>query len=64
MYNVPFAYVDTKILLYLAEQEFESFSDNDLLQCIANREQVQEAIKNPKHMFKGPYGPVLAAIVI
>lgn len=53
-FNIPFSYVDTKQLLNLSEQEFEKFSEDDLLNCIANKAQIIDAIKNPKQKFKGP----------
>lgn len=63
-YTVPLAHIDCRRLLFFSEQEFDSLCDDDLLSCVANRQQVWEAIKNPKQRFKGPYGPVLAAIHI
>lgn len=39
-------------------------TDNDLMSCIINRTQVWEPIMNPKFKFKGPMGPVLAAVHI
>jgi hypothetical protein len=48
----------------LAEQEFEPLSNEDLFSCIINKQQVWEPIMNPRLKFKGPMGPVLAAVHI
>ena len=51
-------------MIRLADLEFEQIGEDEIMECVANRQQVWEAIKNPKQKFKGPYGPVLAAIHI
>ena len=64
MYNVKVANIDSQRVLFFADQEFEKLTEDDMISCVLNRQQVWEAIKNPKNRFKGPYGPVLAAIHI
>ena len=51
-------------LLELSDLEYEKYSTEDLLFCVTNLEIVLEAMKNPRQMFKGPNGPVLATIKI
>ena len=51
-------------LLQLAEKEKDSYSEDDLLSLCTNRVQVEDALRNPIHCFRGPNGPVLAAIRI
>ena len=51
-------------LLELADLEYDKYSTEDLLSCVTNLEIVLEAMKNPRQMFKGPNGPVLATIKI
>lgn len=63
-YNVTFAHIDSQRVLVLADQEFEPLTDEDLFTCVVNKQQVWDAIMNPKQKFKGPMGPVLAAVHI
>lgn len=63
-YNVNHAYIDIMRLLQLSDLDNEKYSIEELLSCVSNRVQVDEAIKNPKNTFKGPNGPVLAAIKV
>ena len=63
-YNVTFAHIDCVKVLHFAEQEFEALTDEDLFAMIINKQQVWDSIMNPKFKFKGPMGPVLAAIHI
>jgi len=56
--------VDTKKLLEVSEMEFDNLDEDLLLECLVNRNQVEEIINNPKLKFKGPMGPILAAISI
>ena len=51
-------------LLELADLEYDKYAPEDLLSCVSNLEIVLEAMKNPRQMFKGPNGPVLATIKI
>jgi hypothetical protein len=51
-------------VLYYSDQEFDIMTDEDLFACIINKQQVWEAVHNPKQKFKGPQGPVLAALHI
>lgn len=63
-FTIQFAYIDTKKVLYFSEQEFEKLTEEDMMSCVCNREQVHDSVYNPRLKFKGPYGPVLAAIQI
>ena len=63
-YPVSHAYIDVMRLLQLAEVDFERYNIEDIMSCVSNRVQVNDAIKNPKNKFKGPNGPVLAAIKV
>ena len=56
--------VDVMRLLQLADLDLEKYSQDDILSCVTNRVQVDDAINNPRNMYKGPNGPVLAAIKI
>ena len=51
-------------MVLLADLDQDRYSRDDLLGCVINRAQVEEAMTNPRVMFKGPNGPVLAAIKI
>lgn len=51
-------------LLQLSDLDNEKYSQEDILSCVSNRVQVDEAICNPRNMYKGPNGPVLAAIKV
>lgn len=42
----------------------EKYGENDLIDCISNKNVVYEVVKNPKQMFKGPGGHNLAAMLI
>ncbi len=63
-YNVDFAYVEGKQIAKLAEEDLKKPANEDLFDCIVNKEQVGQIIKIPSRMFKGPRGPELAAISI
>ena len=63
-YPVNFVYVDVMRLLQLADLDLEKYSQDDIMSCVTNRVQVDDAINNPRNMYKGPNGPVLAAIKI
>jgi hypothetical protein len=62
LYHVPNAIVDGSKLVNLAEEELTRPNNEELLECLINRSQVEEQIKNPSKKFKGPSGPDLAAI--
>lgn len=49
-------------MILLADLELDKYTENDLMSCVSNRTQVEEQMKNPRNKFKGPNGPVLAAI--
>lgn len=51
-------------MIELADLELDKYSQEDLLSLVINLEQVKEAMTDPKVMFKGPNGPVLATIKI
>lgn len=63
-YKVPEASIEVVKLLYLADQEKETHKQEDLLSVFNNQQVILEQIKSPELMFKGPNGPVLAAIKI
>lgn len=51
-------------MLDLVNLELDKYAQEDLLGCVINLSTVIYAMKNPKIMFKGPNGPVLATIKI
>ena len=61
-YVVNIAYIDAIRVIQLGELDNEKYTEEEILSCISNRIQVNEALKNPKNKYKGPNGPVLAAI--
>jgi hypothetical protein len=63
-YSIPFCYLDSNRMLDLAELEMDKYSRDDLLSLVINLQQVVEAMTDPKVMFKGPNGPVIATIKI
>ena len=63
-YRINYIYVDVLRLLQLADLDNEKYSEDDILSCITNRVQVDDAIRNPRNKYKGPNGPVLAAIKV
>jgi hypothetical protein len=67
-YQVDLAYIDGKQLVSLAESQSQDMrnkpGNEQLFDCIANKEDVSKVIKIPSRMFKGPRGPELAAITI
>ena len=63
-FNVNYAYVDVLRMLQLSDLDNERYSEEEIMSCISNRTQVNEAINNPRNKFKGPNGPVLAAIKV
>ena len=63
-YVVHVAYVDVQRVVQLADLDNERYTEEEILSCISNRIQVNEALKNPKNKYKGPNGPVLAAVKI
>ena len=63
-YKINIVYVDATRLISLSEFEQDRYTKEDLMSCIANRAQVDAAMMNPMLRFKGPNGPVLAAIMI
>lgn len=62
LYHIPNAVVDGAKVVLLAEEELTRPNDKELLNCIINRAQVSEIIRNPTKKFKGVKGPDLAAI--
>ena len=63
-YNVTFAHIDCLRVLYFSDQEFDRMSNQDMFSCIINKQQAWDPIMNPKQKFRGPMGPVLAAVHI
>lgn len=63
-YNVPIAYVDTRRLVEFCEEEFEQITHHDLLDLIANGNQIAPQLFQPNLKFKGPNGQNLAAVHI
>lgn len=48
----------------MSDLDNEKYSEDDILSCISNKVQVEDAIRNPRNKYKGPNGPVLAAIKV
>ena len=63
-YPVNYVYVDVMRLLQLSDLDNDKYEKEDMLSCVSNRVQVEEAVNNPKNKYKGPNGPVLAAIKV
>lgn len=63
-YNVHLAYVDGKQLSELAIGDLAKPSKEDMYDCVTNKDEVGQLIKVPTRMFKGPDGPIKAALVI
>ena len=63
-YNVNYVYIDVMRLLQLSDLDNDKYEVEDILSCCSNRVQVEEAVKNPRNKYKGPNGPVLAAIKV
>lgn len=63
-YIVKFAYISSAALLNFAEMEQDRYTEDDLISTISNQAQVLAVVKNPQKMFKGPGGPIMAAIMI
>lgn len=51
-------------ILELSDLELDKYTTDDLISCVINLQTVLDAMQNPKIMFKGPNGPVLATIKI
>ena len=63
-YPVNHVYIDVLRLLQLADLDHERYSEEDILSCVTNRVQVDDAIKNPRNKYRGPNGLVMAAVKI
>ena len=63
-YRIQISYVDVYRLSQLSEMDQERYTKDELMSCITNRVQVNAAMENPVMKFKGPNGPVIAAIKI
>lgn len=64
-------YIEGKQLIQVAQkqsgnggQQLDKPSNEELFDCIINKEEVSKFIKIPSRMFKGPRGAELAAITI
>mmetsp|Transcript_7307 Transcript_7307/g.6491 ORF Transcript_7307/g.6491 Transcript_7307/m.6491 type:complete len:142 (+) Transcript_7307:969-1394(+) len=64
--NVEIAYVDGKELVKLSEEssELNKPTNENLFDCIVNKDEVGKNIKIPTRMFRGPKGPEYAAVAI
>lgn len=51
-------------MLQLSDLELDKYTQEDLLSCVINLQTVLDAMRNPRIMFKGPNGPVIATIKI
>ena len=63
-YNVQLAYVDGKQLQELAIGDLQKPSKEEIYDCVTNKDDIGQLIKVPTRMFKGPDGPIKAALVI
>lgn len=63
-YNVQLAYVDGRQLVELARDSLDKPTKEEMFDCVTNKGEVGKLVKVPTRMFKGPEGPILAAIVI
>lgn len=63
-YNITYAYVSAYKLVEFSELQLEKYTDNDLLECMHNKAQIIQVVREPTKMFKGPGGKNLAAILI
>ena len=63
-YSIDLAYVEGKQIALLAEEDLKKPSNEQLFDCIVNKDEVGKIIKIPSRMFKGPKGPELAAVTI
>lgn len=63
-YNVHLAYVDGRQLAYLAQENLQKPTKEEMFDCIINKEEVGRLVKVPTRMFKGPEGPITAAVCI
>ena len=60
-FAINYVYIDVSTLKRLADLDLEKYTENEILSCVTNKVQVDEALKNPRNKYKGPNGPVLAA---
>ena len=60
-FAINYVYIDVQTLKRLADLDLEKYTEDEILSCVTNKVQVDEALKNPKNKYKGPNGPVLAA---
>jgi len=63
-YNIDIAYIDGKEIAKLSQEELKKPTNEDLFECIANKDQIDDNIKIPTRMFKGPNGAEKAAVSI
>jgi len=63
-HNVQLAYVDGRQLVELAHEKLERPKPEELFDCITNKDEVGKLVKIPALRFKGPDGPIDAAIVL
>jgi hypothetical protein len=48
----------------LCKDNLEKPSKEAMFNCITNKEEIEKLIKIPARIFKGPEGPILAAVCI
>ena len=60
-YAINYVYIDVQTLKRLADLDLEKYTETEILSCVTNKVQVDEALRNPRNKYKGPNGPVLAA---
>ena len=63
-YLMPNVWISSSALAEKANEGLDQYKPPDLLEVMTNNEQVQEIISNPKKMYLGPHGFVLAAVRI
>ncbi len=63
-FQVPLAYIDGKSIMQLADDELHKPSNDELLRCIVNIDQVNTMLRLPGRRYVGEEGPALAATKI
>ncbi|EKX36818.1 hypothetical protein GUITHDRAFT_116984 [Guillardia theta CCMP2712] len=63
-YNVPLAYVDGNKVALLAQLDYKEPSNDDLLDCLVNLEQVLELVKLPGGRYRGSDKERSASLVL
>ena len=63
-FEVQHAVIDGRKLVELAQEKLDPPQNEEMFECIINKDEVSKSIRVPQLMFKGPEGPILAATVI